>query len=115
MHSLSKNHLAHSRNIQADILQKVAVHKRCYLAQSLNVDATTIGRWLDSSQAGNRLEQFATLLAICELKVVPIQMQCYDQHKIDILFYLAKDSFDRFDNADAFFMTSINEKGSDYE
>lgn len=115
MHSLSKKQHAHSRSIQADILQKVAVHKRCYLAQSLNVDPTTIGRWLDSSQAGSRLEQFATLLAICELKVVPIQMQCYDHHKIDILFHLAKDSLTRFDNANAFLMTSINEKGSDYE
>lgn len=115
MNLLSDRHLAHSRSIQADILQKVAIHKRCYLAQSLNVDPTTIGRWLDSSQAGSRLEQFAALLAICELRVVPIQMQCYDHHKIDILFQLAKDSFERFESVDAFLMMSEVEKRGCHE
>lgn len=111
MYSLSKKQLAYSRHIQADILQNIAAHKRCHLAQCLNVDATTVGRWLDSSQANSRLEQFATILAICDLKVVPVHTQYYDQHKINILFQLAKDSLARFDNADAFFMTSLTVKG----
>ena len=49
MQSLSKKQLAYSRSIQAHILQGAASHKRCHLAQHLNVDTTTIGRWLDCS------------------------------------------------------------------
>lgn len=114
MHSLSKEQLAYSRSIQAHILQGAAAYKRCHLAQHLNVDTTTIGRWLDSSHTDSRLVQFAAILAICNLKVVPSHMQCYDRHKIDILFHLAKDSFDRFDSVDDFFMTQmIHQGGSD--
>ena len=114
MHSLSKEQLAYSRSIQAHILQGAAAYKRCHLAQYINVDTTTIGRWLDSSHTDSRLVQFAAILVICNLKVVPSHMQCYDRHKIDILFHLAKDSFDRFDSADDFFMTQmIHQGGSD--
>lgn len=112
MYSLSKKQLAYSRSIQAHILQGAAAYKRCHLAQYINVDTTTIGRWLDSSHSDSRLVQFAAILAVCDLKIVPNHMQCYDRHKIDILFHLAKDSFDRCDGADDFFMTSLIVQGA---
>lgn len=114
MHSLSKKQLAYSRNIQAQILQSAAKQKHRLLAEYAGVNTTTISRWLDTSNKDSRLTQFALILAICDLKVVPIDMQCYDRHKINLLFYLAKDSFERFDSADDFFITPLD-KGEGHE
>ncbi|WP_169391991.1 MULTISPECIES: hypothetical protein [Psychrobacter] len=105
MHSLSKKQLAYSRNIQAQILQSAAKQKHRFLAECVGVNTTTIGRWLDTSNKDSRLTQFALILAIFDLKVVPSDMQCYDRHKIDLLFQLAKDTFERLDSADDFFIT----------
>lgn len=115
MHPLSKEQLEQSRSIQAQILQSAAKYKRGQLAQGIGVDTTTVGRWLDSSHKDSKLMQFAIILAICDLKVVPANMKCYDMQKIDILFRLAKNSFDRLDVAEDFFMTPTTDQGGHYE
>lgn len=115
MYSLSKEQLEQSRSIQAQILQSAAKYKRGQLAQGIGVDTTTVGRWLDSSNKDSKLIQFAAILAMCDLKVVPADMKCYDIQKIDILFRLAKNSFDRLDVAEDFFITRINGQGEHHE
>lgn len=115
MYPLSKEQLEQSRSIQAQILQSAAKYKRGHLAQGIGVDTTTVGRWLDSSHKESKLMQFATILAMCDLKVVPADMKCYDIQKIDILFRLAKNSFDRLDVAEDFFIPRINNQGEYHE
>ncbi len=115
MYPLSKKQLEQSRSIQTQILQSAANYKRSQLAQGIGVDITTVGRWLDSSHKDSKLMQFAAILAMCDLKVVPINMRCYDSQKIDILFHLAKDSFNRLEVVDDFFMTPMTDQGEHHE
>lgn len=115
MYPLSKKQLEQSRSIQTQILQSAAKYKRGQLAQGIGVDTTTVGRWLDSSHKDSKLMQFAAILAMCDLKVVPINMRCYDSQKIDILFHLAKDSFNRLEVVDDFFMTPMTDQGEHHE
>lgn len=107
MKSLSKEQYAQSRNIQAQVLQAAAKHKQSTLADCIGVDATTIGRWLDASSDDSKVVQFANILAYCDLRIVPDHMKCCDQQKIDILFRLAKDNFERLDVADDFFYDGL--------
>lgn len=115
MYPLSKEQLEQSRSIQVQILQSAAKYKRGQLAQGIGVDTTTVGRWLDSSHKDSKLMQFAAILAMCDLKVVPADMKCYDIQKIDILFRLAKNSFDRLDAAEDFFIPRITNQGEHHE
>lgn len=103
VNQLSDDQLAWSRNMQSQIMQAVAVNKQTNVAECIGVDTTTIGRWLDASNPESKMIQFCNLMAFCGLKVVPAHMKCYDAKKIDILFRLAKDNFQRLEEVDDFF------------
>jgi len=103
MSQLSDEQLAWSRNMQSHILQAVAEHKQSNVADCIGVDSTTVGRWLDSKNPESKMVQFCTMLAFCGLKVVPAEMKCYDAAKIDILFRISKDHFQRLEEVDDFF------------
>lgn len=107
MNQLSKEQHAQSRNIQTQILQAAAHYKQCVLAECIGVDATTISRWLDGSDNHSKMVQFANILAFYDLKVVPNHVRCYDPQKIDILFRLAKDNFERSKVVDDFFYENL--------
>ena len=100
---LSDEQLAWSRNMQSQIMQSVAVNKQSNVADCIGVDTTTVGRWLDAKNPDSKIVQFCDMLAFCGLKVVPAHMKCYDAKKIDILFRLAKDNFQRLEEVDDFF------------
>ena len=100
---LSDEQLAWSRNMQSQIMQSVAVNKQSNVADCIGVDTTTVGRWLDAKNPDSKIVQFCDMLAFCGLKVVPADMKCYDAAKIDILFRLAKDNFQRLEEVDDFF------------
>lgn len=102
-HSLSDEQDAWSRNMQSQIMQAVAVSKQSNVADCIGVDTTTVGRWLDANNSESKMVQFCTMLAFCGLKIVPANMKCYDASKIDILFRLAKDNFQRLEEVDDFF------------
>lgn len=105
---MSTNQLSHqkmqrSRNMQSDILHAVAEVKQVNVAKCLDVDSSTVGRWLDSSKPDSQLVRFCDMLAFCNLKVVPANAQCYDKEKIDILFHITKYHFQNLEAVDDFF------------
>lgn len=105
---MSTNQLSHqkmqrSRNMQSDILHAVAEAKQVNVAKCLDVDSSTVGRWLDSSKPDSQLVRFCNMLAFCGLKVVPANAQCYDKEKIDILFHITKYHFQNLEAVDDFF------------
>lgn len=100
---LSPEQDAWSRNMQSQIMQAVANSRQTNVADCIGVDTTTVGRWLDASNPESKMVQFCNMLAFCDLKVVPAHMKCYNEQKIDILFRLAKDNFQRLEEVDDFF------------
>lgn len=100
---LSPEQATWSRNMQSQIVQAVAVNKQSNVAECINVDTTTVGRWIDSKNPESKVIQFCDMLAFCGLKIVPANMKCYDASKIDILFRITKDHFQRLEEVDDFF------------
>ncbi|WP_131667414.1 CII family transcriptional regulator [Psychrobacter pygoscelis] len=98
MKSLSPEQIAWSRNMQTQILQ--AVDKGCQkeIAEAIGVDSSTVSRLKE-----HHLATVCNLMAAIGLKVVPANMKCYNEQKIDILFRLAKDNFQRLEQVDDFF------------
>lgn len=105
---MSTNQLSHqkmqrSRNMQSDILHAVAEVKQVNVAKCLDVDSSTVGRWLDSSKPDSQLVRFCDILAFCGLKIVPANAKHYDKEKIDILFHITKYHFQNLEAVDDFF------------
>ena len=105
---MSTNQLSHqkmqrSRNMQSDILHAVAEAKQVNVAKCLDVDSSTVGRWLDSSKPDSQLVRFCDILAFCGLKIVPANAKHYDKEKIDILFHITKYHFQNLEAVDDFF------------
>lgn len=105
---MSTNQLSHqkmqrSRNMQSDVLHAVAEAKQVNVAKCLDVDSSTVGRWLDSSKPDSQLVRFCDILAFCGLKIVPANAKHYDKEKIDILFHITKYHFQNLEAVDDFF------------
>lgn len=103
INQLSPERVQRSRNMQSDILHAVAETRQVNVAKCLGVESSTVGRWLDSKNPESQVVRFCDMLALCGLKVVPANAQCYDAAKIEILFRISKDHFQRLDAVDDFF------------
>lgn len=99
--SLEKQH--QSRNMQSDILHAVAEVKQVNVAKYFGVESSTVGRWIDSKNPDSQMVRFCDMLAICGLKIVDANAQCYNKEKIDILFHVTKYHFQNLDAVDDFF------------
>lgn len=99
--SLEKQH--QSRNMQSDILHAVAEVKQVNVAKHFGVESSTVGRWIDSKNPDSQMVRFCDMLAICGLKIVDANAQCYNKEKIDILFHVTKYHFQNLDAVDDFF------------
>ena len=100
---LSPERMQRSRNMQSDILHAVAETRQVNVAKCLGVESSTVGRWLDAKNPESQVVRFCDMLALCGLKVVPANAQCYDVEKIEMLFNVTKDYFKRLDGVDDFF------------
>jgi len=100
---LSPERVQRSRNMQSDILHAVAETKQINVAKCLGVDSSTVGRWIDSKNPDSQVVRFCDMLAFCGLKIVPANTKHYDAKKIEILFRITKDHFQRLDAVDDFF------------
>ena len=103
INQLSPERVQRSRNMQSDILHAVAETKQVNVAKCLGVESSTVGRWLDAKNPESQVVRFCDMLALCGLKVVPANAKCYDAAKIEILFRISKDHFQRLDAVDDFF------------
>ena len=100
---LSPEKMHRSRNMQSDILHAVAEVKQVNVAKCFGVESSTVGRWLDSKNPDSQMVRFCDMLAICGLKIVPENAQCYNKDKIGILFHITKDYFQNLEAVDDFF------------
>lgn len=100
---LSLERQRQSRNMQSDILHAVAEVKQVNVAKHFDVESSTVGRWLDSTKPDSQLVRFCDMLAICGLKIVDANAQCYNKEKIDILFHITKYHFQNLEAVDDFF------------
>lgn len=100
MCKLSPEQLAWSRNMQSQIMQGIAKTMPTVVADGIGVDTSTISRWQEDGKA---IESVCKLMAIIGLKVVPMDMQCYNPAKVEILWALAKDNLVKSQQVDDFF------------
>lgn len=95
---LSDEQLAWSRNMQTQVLQAIDKDGQAELAKAIGIDSSTVSRLKE-----HHLATLCKMMAVLGLKVVPANMKCYDAAKMDILFKLAKDNFQRLEEVDDFF------------
>jgi transcriptional regulator with XRE-family HTH domain len=77
-----------ARRISSTILQRAQRDAtQAALAAAMGVSESTISRML----APDHLDKLALMLAHAGLKVVPIEMQCFPQEKVQALLTLARD------------------------
>lgn len=100
MSKLSPEQSAWSRNMQSQILQGIDAVTPTVAADCMGVDVSTISRWKDKD---GRIASICDLMAVLGLKVVPMDMQCYNPAKVEILWALAKDNLTRSQQVDDFF------------
>lgn len=102
---LSPERLAWSRNMQSQILQAIDATGQQTVASCIGIDPTAITKMKSAQGTAKHgdIERLCHILAVIGLKVVPADMKCYDASKIDILFRLAKDNFQRLEEVDDFF------------
>lgn len=74
-----------SRKNLAAILGGLGSAGQVRVAEAIHKDESTVSKMKDKE-----LPQLARLLAACGLKVVPIDMRCFDPKKIDAILQLAK-------------------------
>lgn len=72
------------KNLQA-IFQRLSLVGQTNLANALSVSESTISRW-----KAEQAEQCAKALGALGLKVVPVDMRCFDPKQIDAILQLAK-------------------------
>jgi hypothetical protein len=77
---------AKARKFSRLIRQRLAEVGQAPVARACGVDVATISRWLSEG----RLDQFATMLEVLELKCVPASLRCYPEQEIEALFQLAQ-------------------------
>lgn len=105
MSQLSDDQAAWSRNMQSQIMTAIDATGQQAVADCIGVDTTTITKMKSRHGTAKHsdIERVCHILAATGLKVVPANMKCYDAAKIDILFRLAKDNFQRLEEVDDFF------------
>lgn len=85
MSTLSAAVADRSRKNLAAILQRLASIGQAKAAEALGTSESTVSRMKDKE-----LEQLAKLLAVLGLKVVPVEMRCFDPDAIGAILALAK-------------------------
>lgn len=83
MPALSSEQTARARKNFAVILRSIATAGQEPVGAAIAKDGSTISKM----QGDGRIEDFATILAACGLKVVPVELRCYDPKTIDTLLH----------------------------
>ncbi len=104
-HSLSQQQLALSCNMQTQIRQAIDSTGQPTVAKCIGIDTTAITKMKSAQGTAKHgdIERICHLLAACGLKIVPANTKHYDAAKIEILFRITKDHFQRLDAVDDFF------------
>lgn len=85
MDTVSPNLDERTRKNFAIVMQRLAAVGMLAVATHIGVDESTVCRWKEKL-----LLQVSGMLAILGLKIVPIEMQCYNPKDIDAIFHQAQ-------------------------
>jgi hypothetical protein len=84
-----------SRKNEALILNRLAAAGQVHAAAAIGVHESTINKMKEKGD----FERTALFLAFLGLKVVPIEMKCYDPVQMDAIFALAKSRLNTMESA----------------
>ena len=98
MSKLSNEQVAWSRNMQTQVLQALDRRGQADVASCIGVDSSTLSRLKDC-----HLTNLCNLMASVGLKVVPLDMKCYNPAKVELLYQLARDNLVKSEQVDDFF------------
>lgn len=86
MSTLSPAIVENARKNERAILNAFARVSQARIAEQMGINDSQVSRFKDGG-----LEHAAALLAACGLKVVPVDMQCFNREKVNALLTLARD------------------------
>jgi hypothetical protein len=82
---LSQEQVVRSRKNYHFIVQKLASVGNAPVAVAVGCDEATISR-----MKPEKFEQFAQILAVLDLKIVPAEMRCFNERDIEMLIHASK-------------------------
>lgn len=82
---LSQDQLVRSRKNMVILMQRLASVGNAPVAAAVGCDEATISR-----MKPEKFQQFAEILAVLDLKIVPKGMRCFDERDIEAILYQAK-------------------------
>lgn len=84
-----------SRKAHSLVLQRLASVGQGTVAEMIGTSESTISRFVNTD-----LERSCQILAALGLKVVPIELRCYEPRKIAILMELARDHLNQLETVE---------------
>jgi hypothetical protein len=87
--------LERSRKINTLVFQRLSSVGQVEVSRQLGVSEPTISRLKNE-----HLEAVCQMLAVLNLKVVPIEMKCFEPRKIEILMELARDHLNQLESVE---------------
>lgn len=84
-----------SRKSHALTLQRLASIGQVKVAEVVGASESTVSRFVSTD-----LERACIVLAALGLKIVPVEMKCYEPRKIAILMELARDHLNQLDTVE---------------
>lgn len=84
-----------ARRNETAMLNALARVGQVGVAESMGVSESKVSRFKNAE-----LAEWASFLAACGLKVVPVEMRCFNPEKIGAILTLAKDNLARIDSAE---------------
>ncbi|WKL53103.1 CII family transcriptional regulator [Pseudomonas kielensis] len=82
---LSQEQTVRARKNNAVLMQRLASVGNAPVALAVGCDEATISR-----MKPEKFEQFAQILAVLDLKIVPTHMRCFNERDIEAILYQAK-------------------------
>jgi|GEM_PF-1236419 len=98
MTQLSQEQVAWSRNMQTQVLNALAGTCQQDIAETMGIDSGTITRLKDV-----HLIKLCNLLAALGLKIVPMELKCYNPEMVKMIYALARDNLMKSEEVDDFF------------
>lgn len=95
MNKLSETQEERARKNNTIILQRLASVGNKPVAHALGCDESTISR-----MRAEKIQELATMLAVLDLKVVPVDMRCFKQSDVEFFMYGSKKWHERLQSAD---------------
>lgn len=92
---LSQDQLVRSRKNMVILMQRLASVGNAPVAAAVGCDEATISR-----MKPEKFQQFAEILAVLDLKIVPKGMRCFDERDIEAILYQAKRWMDHVQGID---------------